>query len=131
MSAEPKPAPMLVGAASVFTVRDISASRDHFRDVLGFDVTFEWGTPLYYVCLCRDEVQLHLLSAKETRRLPGNTGLCVFVRDVDAVYEELKARGARIQKPPQTYDYGMRDFDVLDLDGNQITYGMGVNEGSE
>ena len=128
MSAEPKPASMLVGAATVFAVRDIAASRDHFRDVHGFAVTFEWGTPLHYVCLCRDDVQLHLLSAAGTKRLPGNSGLCVFVRDVDAVYEELKARGANILKPPETYDYGMRDFDVLDLDGNQITYGMGVNE---
>lgn len=128
MSAEAKPAAMLVGAASVFVVRDIAASRAHFRDVLGFDITFEWGTPLYYVCMCRDEVQLHLLAAGEKTRLPGNGALCVFVRDVHAVYEELKARGANILKPPQTWDYGMRDFDVLDLDGNQITYGMGVNE---
>lgn len=128
MSAEPKPAPMMVGAAAVFTVRDITASRDHFRDVLGFDITFEWGTPLHYVCMCRDDVQLHLLSAAGTKRQPGNSGLCIFVRDVDAVYAELKARGASILKPPETWPYGMRDFDVLDLDGNQITYGMGVNE---
>ncbi|MGE0423273.1 MAG: bleomycin resistance protein [Reyranellaceae bacterium] len=128
MAAEPKHAPMMVGSAAVFTVRDIVASRDHFRDALGFDITFEWGEPLHYVCMCRDEVQLHLLSARGTRWQPGNSGLCIFVRDVDAVYEELKARGANVQKAPQTYDYGMRDFDVLDLDGNQITYGMGVNE---
>jgi catechol 2,3-dioxygenase-like lactoylglutathione lyase family enzyme len=128
MSAEPKPAPMMVGAAAVFTVRDIAASRDHYRDVLGFDITFEWGTPLHYVCMCRDDVQLHLLSAAGTKRQPGNSGLCVFVRDVDAVYEELKARGAEPPKPPQTWPYGMRDFDVFDVDGNQITYGMGVGE---
>ena len=49
----------------------------------------------------------------------------MFVRDVDAVYAELAARGARIVKPPQNYDYGMRDFDLIDLDGNQLTFGMG------
>jgi catechol 2,3-dioxygenase-like lactoylglutathione lyase family enzyme len=119
---------MMVGSATVFTVRDIAASRDHFRDVHGFAITFEWGTPLHYVCMCRDEVQLHLLSAAGTKRQPGQSGLCVFVRDVDAVHEELKARGANILKPPETYAYGMRDFDAIDLDGNQITYGMGVNE---
>ena len=48
----------------------------------------------------------------------------MFVRDVDAVYAELAARGARIAKPPQNYDYGMRDFDPIDLDGNQLTFGM-------
>lgn len=129
MSAEPRTAAMLVGAASVFTVRDIAASRDYFRDVHDFAVTFEWGPPLHYVCLCRDEVQLHLLSAAGTKRQPGQSGLCIFVRDVDAVHATLKVRGANIPKPPETYAYGMRDFDVIDLDGNQITYGMGVTEG--
>jgi uncharacterized glyoxalase superfamily protein PhnB len=49
----------------------------------------------------------------------------VFVRDVDAVYAELAARGARIVKPPQNYDCGMRDFDPIDLDGNQLTFATG------
>ena len=117
--------PMMVGAATVFVVADIAKSTGHYRDVLGFTVTFEYGTPTFYVCLCRDEVALHLLAASETSRLPGNGGLCVFVRDVDAVHAELAARGASILKPPQNYDYGMRDFDVVDPDGNQLTFGTG------
>ena len=47
----------------------------------------------------------------------------MFVSDVDAVYAELAARGAKVIKPPQNYHYGMRDFDVLDLDGNHLTFG--------
>jgi uncharacterized glyoxalase superfamily protein PhnB len=74
--------------------------------------------------LCRDEVALHLLAAQETKRIPGNGGICVFVDDVDGVYAELAARGANVIKPPQNYDYGMRDFDVLDLDGNHLTFGQ-------
>jgi uncharacterized glyoxalase superfamily protein PhnB len=74
--------------------------------------------------LCRDEVALHLLAAQETKRIPGNGGICVFVNDVDGVYAELAARGANVIKQPQNYDYGMRDFDVLDLDGNHLTFGM-------
>jgi catechol 2,3-dioxygenase-like lactoylglutathione lyase family enzyme len=117
--------PMMVGAATVFVVTDIAKSTEYYRDVLGFTVTFEYGTPTFYACLCRDEVALHLLSASQTSRLVGNGGNCVFVRDVGAVYAELAARGARIVKPPQNYDYGMRDFDLIDLDGNQLTFGMG------
>jgi uncharacterized glyoxalase superfamily protein PhnB len=40
------------------------------------------------------------------------------------LYAELAERGANILKPPQDYPYGMRDFDVLDPDGNQVTFGM-------
>jgi uncharacterized glyoxalase superfamily protein PhnB len=43
---------------------------------------------------------------------------------VDSLHAELTARGAKVVKPPQDYDYGMRDFDVLDPDGNQLTFGM-------
>lgn len=118
------PAPKMVGAATVLAVRDVAASTAYYRDALGFAVTFEYGQPTYYVCLCRDDVQLHLLAVGGDARLPGQGGLCVFVNDVDAVHGELKARGARVVKPPADYAYGMRDFDVTDLDGNRITFGM-------
>jgi catechol 2,3-dioxygenase-like lactoylglutathione lyase family enzyme len=123
-------APMIVGAATVFVVRDMTKSVPYYRDVLGFTLTFEYGSPTFYVCLCRDEVALHLLAEQKTRRLAGNGGICVFVRDVDAVHAELAGRGARIVKPPQDYDYGMRDFDVVDPDGNQLVFGTGSAERS-
>jgi catechol 2,3-dioxygenase-like lactoylglutathione lyase family enzyme len=116
----------MVGAATVFVVSDITRSIEHYRDALGFTVTFQYGSPTFYACLCRDEVALHLLAAHRTHRLPGNGGICVFVRDVDGVYAELAARGAKVIKPPENYDYGMRDFDVVDLDGNQLTFGTGT-----
>jgi catechol 2,3-dioxygenase-like lactoylglutathione lyase family enzyme len=116
--------PMLVGAATVFVVNDIAKSIAYYRDALGFDVTFQYGEPMFYVCLCRDEVALHLLAANKTKQLPGHGGLCVFVKDVDAVHAELVERGAKVIKAPQDYAYGMRDFDLVDLDGNRITCGM-------
>jgi catechol 2,3-dioxygenase-like lactoylglutathione lyase family enzyme len=116
--------PMLVGAATVFVVSDIAKSIAYYRDALGFDVTFQYGEPLFYACLCRDDVALHLLAANKTKQLPGHGGLCVFVKDVDAVHAELVERGAKVIKAPQDYAYGMRDFDLVDLDGNRLTYGM-------
>jgi uncharacterized glyoxalase superfamily protein PhnB len=43
---------------------------------------------------------------------------------VDALYQELKSRGAHALNEPKDYPYGMRDFDVHDLDGNQLCFGM-------
>ena len=120
--------PMMVGSATVFVVSDIAASLAYYRDVLGFEVTFEYGQPPSYACLCREEVALHLLAAAATKRLPGHGGLCVFVRDVDRIYAEVSRRGARLLNRPEDRDYGMRDFDVVDADGNQITFGMGVGD---
>jgi hypothetical protein len=33
-------------------------------------------------------------------------------------------RGAKVLKAPKDYDYGLRDFDVTDLDGKMIFFGM-------
>jgi len=62
---------MMAGAATVFVVTDIAKSAEHDRDVLGFAVTLEHGTPTFHVCLYRDEVALQLLSAGKTGRLSG------------------------------------------------------------
>ena len=64
---------------------------------------------------------MHLLAAPETKRLPGNGSICVFVTVVDAVHAEASRAGANVIKPSQKHGYGMRDFDVVDLDGNQPT----------
>ena len=119
--------PMMAGAATVFVVSDIAVSLAYYRDARGFQATFEYGAPLSYACLCRDEVALHLLAASATKRLPGHGGLCIFVRDVDGLYTELSGRGARLTNQPEDRDYGMRDFDVVDADGNQVTFGMGTD----
>ncbi len=118
---------MLVDAAAILTVRDIARSVAYYRDALGFTVTFQYGEPTYYACLCRDNVSLHLRSGEAGRAwVPGNGAVAVFVEDVDALYRELVARGAHALKPPQDYAYGMRDFTVKDPDGNDLTFGMGV-----
>ncbi|WP_027546186.1 VOC family protein [Bradyrhizobium sp. WSM2254] len=119
--------PMMAGFATVFVVSDITASLAYYRDVLGFEVTFEYGQPPSYACLCRDEVGLHLLAAAATKRLPGHGGVCIFVRDVDRFYAEVSGRGAKLINQPQDRDYDMRDFDVVDLDGNQLTFGTGTD----
>jgi len=117
---------MLTGAATVLVVRDIAASLAHYRDVLGFNIEFQYGDPTFYACLCRDDVAVHLISDQKTKRLPGHGGVAIFVKDVDALHGELSARNATIPRPPQDYAYGMRDFDVIDPDGNQLTFGMSV-----
>lgn len=119
----------MFGAAPMFTVADCAAACAHYRDVLGFAINYDDGE---YVTLSRGDTKIHLCLSSvlrvpaEYRRLPGQGSAYVFCDDVDALHDELRARGARIQKPPQTYDYGMRDFNVLDLEGNQLVFGMSV-----
>ena len=115
---------MMVDAATVFVVTNIAKSTEHYRDVLGSAVTFECGTPTFYVGLCRNEVALHLLSASLTSRLSGDGGM--FVKGCRCRLAELAACGSQDRKPPQNYDYDMRDFDLIDLNGNQFIFEMGT-----
>ena len=114
----------LVGAATVFVVSDVLRSVAHYRDVLGFQVEFTYGEPTFYAGVERGGVLIYLQAAGETKRQPGQGAVNVFVTDVDALYGELNSRGARTLNEPKDYPYGMRDFDVHDLDGNQLCFGM-------
>jgi uncharacterized glyoxalase superfamily protein PhnB len=120
-----RPSPVsLCGSATVFVVRDVLRSVEHYRDALGFHTDFLYGEPTFYAGVERDGVLIHLQAASETKRQPGHGGLNVFVADVDALYQELKSRGARTLNEPKDYPCGMRDFDVHDLDGNHLCFGM-------
>jgi len=93
-------------------------------DVLSFHTAFTYGQPTFYAGVARDGVAIQLQAADPTKRLPGQGAVNVFVTDVDAVYQELRSRGARILNEPQDYPYGMRDVDINDHDGNQLCFGM-------
>jgi uncharacterized glyoxalase superfamily protein PhnB len=114
----------LCGAATVFVVRDVVRSVEHYRDALGFHTEFMYGQPTFYAGVERDGVAIHLQAASETKRPPGHGAINIFVTDVDGLYRELRSRGARTLNEPKDYAYGMRDFDVNDLDGNHLCFGM-------
>jgi len=118
----------LCGAATVFVVQDVLRAVEHYRDVLGFQTGFTYGQPVFYAGVERDGVMIHLQAASETKRQPGHGAVNVFVTDVDVLYRELKSRGARTLNEPKDYPYGMRDFDIHDLDGNQLCFGMESNQ---
>lgn len=114
---------MMRSSTTVFTVSDAAAALAYYRDRLGFDVDFEYGTPTFYVGLCSGEVSLHLVAASQAPRPPGHGAVCIFVDDVDALHADLVRRGATILNAPEDRDYGLRDFAIADADGNMIFFG--------
>lgn len=114
----------LCGSATVFVVQDVLRSVEHYRDVFGFQTVFTYGEPTFYAGVARDGITIHLQAASKTRRQRGQGSINIFVSDVDALYGELKSRGANTLNEPKDYPYGMRDFDINDLDGNHLCFGM-------
>ena len=114
----------LCGAATLFVVQDVLRSVEHYRDALGFRTEFTYGEPTFYAGVERDGVVIHLQAASQTKRHPGHGALNIFVNDSDALYREFRSRGARTLDEPKDYPWGMRNFNVHDLDGNYLCFGM-------
>ena len=113
---------MMRGSTTIFTVKDVAASLDYYRDCVGFDAAFEYGAPIFYAGLCSGEVSLHLVSAAQAPRPPGHAAVSIYVDDVDTVHADLVQRGAKILNAPRDQDYGLRDFAIADIDGNMIFF---------
>jgi catechol 2,3-dioxygenase-like lactoylglutathione lyase family enzyme len=98
---------------------DVPAGVAYYRDVLGFKVNYAQDD---IGVMYRDEVTILLIA--RTDKHTGIGSCYVYVRDADALHEELTTRGANVQGEPVSHPWGLRDFEVHDLEGNQITFGQ-------
>ena len=117
-------------AATVFQVRDVRKISRFYRDQLGFTITFEWGDPLQYVATNRDEAVFISFSQNDSVAADpddDSATIYIFVHDVDAIYREFQSKQAGITNPIGDRDYGMRDFDLTDPEGNRLTFAKHIS----
>jgi catechol 2,3-dioxygenase-like lactoylglutathione lyase family enzyme len=117
----PPPAPdrQLLQIMPSLPLRDVAAGIAHYRDVLGFTINYAQDN---LGVMDRDDVRV-LLVARNPEH--AGVGSCyVYVRDADALHAELLGKGARVQGAPVSQPWGLRDFCVLDLEGNEIAFGQ-------
>ena len=104
----------------IFYVADVDAAERYYIEILQFTRAFRYGT---YVGLRIGQCELHITDPGEPRQVPGTGAAYLICGDVDEYFDALKKVGARLKSVPQDRPYGMRDFAVFDLDGNQLTFG--------
>ncbi len=112
----------------ILFVRDVAVSAAFYRDRLGFETDFLYGTPPFYGSVSRGGVCLHLrlvgrpnfveLAAREKSLILAS----IEVSDVFGLFEELRGRGAAFAQEPTKQEWGGTDFHVRDLDGNVISF---------
>jgi catechol 2,3-dioxygenase-like lactoylglutathione lyase family enzyme len=118
----------LKSAIPILFVRDVSSSAAFFRDRLGFEIDFLYGTPPFYGSVSRGNARLHIrfvdrpnfaeLAAREDSLILAT----VEVSDVRGLFEEFEKRGAEFAQIPTKQPWGGTDFHVRDPDGNVISF---------
>jgi catechol 2,3-dioxygenase-like lactoylglutathione lyase family enzyme len=111
----------------VLMVSDLGRSTEFYRDKLGMAAKY---ISKGFVALDAGTVPLQLESLDEATKTFGTEALLaeqqgghrlaftVLVEDVDATYEELKAKGVRFIRAPTDMPWGHRNADFVDPDGN-------------
>jgi uncharacterized glyoxalase superfamily protein PhnB len=122
----------LLGIAPYFFVRDVVKAAEYYRDALGFSYPRFWGEPACFCMPKRDGVIVMLSQTADASIIRPNAAArsddswdaYVWVADADALFAEVKPRGAIIAYEPTLQDeYGNCEFAVRDLDGYLIAFG--------
>jgi len=109
-------------AEPVLASLNIFRTVDFYQQKLGFD-RVGWKDENYAI-LHRDHVTLHFWKCNDKIH-PENTSCYLIVADVDGLYEELKPHGViRPNGDLADQPWGMREFAILDADGNMIRFGQ-------
>ncbi len=120
--------PVLKDAIPILFVRDVEASAKFFREKLGFAIDFLHGKPPFYGCVSRDGICLHLRYVQQpffAQASAQEAGLiCTFIKvsNVQALFEEFKARSVNFSQKLTKQAWGGTDFHVEDPDGNVICF---------
>lgn len=104
-----------------FLVDDLSRAIAYYRDRLGFEPDFVYQS--FYASVSRGGFAIHLKCAPKTaadrlhRKQNEHLDAHIGVRGIEALYDELQSKGARIIRPLEERPWACKDFYVEDPDG--------------
>ncbi len=113
-------APMLV-------VPDVMRAAESYRDSFGFTIAGSFGNPPVWAMVERDRARImfgkgDVMCPNATLR-PEGLDVYIWVLDLDALHEELIAKGANILEGPVKRVYDLREITVEDLNGYRLIFG--------
>lgn len=111
------------GHASVLSVSDLAQSKKYYMDILGFELDFDFEIG-QYAGLKMGGVNIHLTAGDFVVERIGKGSVYIFCDEISAYFETVKAKGADVFSEPADQPYMMRDFTVLDPDGNMLSFGQ-------
>jgi glyoxalase/bleomycin resistance protein/dioxygenase superfamily protein len=115
----------LCNSTTVFLVGNIEPTMEWYKR-LGFESDYY---PPGFAILRRDDIQI-FLQQQSGYTAPDDPGrrerhawnLYIITNDVRALFEEYSSSGVKISRQPCPQDYGMMEFDVMDLNGHRLVF---------
>lgn len=120
----------LRNSKTVFLVGNIEPTMEWYRQ-LGFDSDYY---PPGFAILRRDDVEIFLQQQPKYvapddpgRRQREAWNVYIITDNVEALFQEYSALPAvTISRPLCKQDYGMMEFDVIDLNGNRLVFAQAI-----
>ncbi|MDF1504820.1 VOC family protein [Roseisolibacter sp. H3M3-2] len=115
-------------ATPILPARDIREARDFYQR-LGFTAGyFDPDASNGYVILRRGDVDVHFFAHREVEPTTSHAGCYWYVADADAWHREFSAlglpdRGIPRLTAPEDRPWGMREFALVDPNGNLVRVG--------
>ena len=117
--------------APSFVVKDVVATAEYYRDVLGFEILGYFGEPAVFAMVARGGVEIHFGKADaepqrsnlELRSISSDA--YIWVSDVYELFDELTAAGAEILDGPVKRVYDCIELEVRDYNGFKLVFSQG------
>lgn len=108
--------------APVLCVTDIRTMLTFFEQRLGFRTQGSAGSLPSWASMQRDGIEI-MLACGNYPAPAADWAAYVYVTDADALYAELKERGAELIAEPADKPHGCREFEVRLPDGRLLAFG--------
>jgi len=121
----------VLGVAPILPSRDLTATAEFYAP-LGFEEQGLW--PDEYLIVMRGEVRLQFFHSSPLDPWSSDAGCYLYVNDADALFAEWRPLGLpsegipRLHGSPNDTEYGLREFALVDPDGNLLRIGSFIAE---
>lgn len=111
-------------------VKDLASTISYYQNILGFtcgERNDEWG----WAALHRDTVEIMLAIPRHNQEFKESayTGsFYIYTEAVDELWEQFKDK-VEVVYEPANFEYGMRDFGILDCNGFMLQFGRNLRDG--
>jgi uncharacterized glyoxalase superfamily protein PhnB len=107
-------------------VRNVEETVKWYKENLGFTEEWFYGNPVTDGGCRRDEMRVIFGIGSNPFEPPKDISLILFVENVEEIYSEVQQRGLPVYRSLKTYDYGIKEFSILDCNGYQLRFSESV-----